>query len=79
MLDSNQEHQVLIPIEIHLEGEVNRGILTNSKTNDMKFKTQLQHTMCNQEWARIPVKGSGTTPRDSSKLRVEVLYETLLV
>ena len=27
----------------------------------------------------FPMKGSGTTPRDSSKLRVEVLYEALLV
>ena len=27
----------------------------------------------------FPVKGFGTTPRDSSKLRVEVLYKALLV
>jgi len=27
----------------------------------------------------FPVKGSGTTPRDFSKLRVEVLFEALLV
>ena len=27
----------------------------------------------------FPVKGSETTPRDSSKLRVEVLYEALLI
>ena len=35
--------------------------------------------MCNQEWTEFPLKGSEATPLDSSKLRVEVLLEALLV
>ena len=33
--------------EIHLEGGI--GVLANLITNDLEYKTQLQHTMCNQE------------------------------
>ena len=49
-------------------------------TNDAELKTQLQHTMCNQKSvAEFPVKSFGLSPLDSSKLKVEVLYEALLV
>ena len=43
------------------------------------LKFNYKYTMCNQEWAEFPAKGSGTTPQDFSQLRVEVLFETLLV
>jgi len=38
------------------------------------------NTLCvTKSEPEFPVKGSGTTPQDFSKLRVEVLYEALLV
>jgi len=53
-------------------------VLDNLMTNDAEIKTQL-HILCvTKSEPEFPVKGSGTTPQDSSKLRVEMLYEALL-
>ena len=54
-------------LKVHLEG-VNR-CSANLMTNDVELKTNCQHTLSiiKSEF-EFPVKGSGTTPHDSSKL-----------
>ena len=45
----------------------------------MKLKLNCNTLCVIKSEAEFPVKDSGTTPRDSSKFRVEVLYEALLI
>ena len=55
------------------------GVLVNLGQMMRNYELNYKYTICNQEWARIPREGSGTTLRDSSKLRVEVLLEAFLI
>ena len=53
--------------------------MTNLMTNDVELKTNCNTLCVTKSKPEFPVKGSETTPRDSSKLRVEMLYEVLLI
>ena len=55
------------------------GVLANLMTNDSELKTQYNTLYVTKECSQIYGEGLWNISSSSSKLRVEVLYEALLV